>query len=613
MFTTLINKIKQMMQSLGLRYDNSTQKIEDLLNTFSQDEKSRRRWTITLSALGVVLFLILAAVLPFKDTLFNLLYPKPASRAGVCPGSSQVPATRAGFVYNGGDLSQETEVLGTSLYYTRDLSLGPKKKIFLIGKYVGGGGGPLGLNTLMGDNLSNFEFQGAGGQPPAGWKFLTAGRSGEAVIETARLNVFSGQTSVKITNHKSPFGTQLAQSFKRQVAEGDLVIFGSWVKTLNPAGVKILLQNDASPFEDIGQISTAAVAGQWNFVLGYAKIPPKVTSFQLVLRVASQESEAWFDAPVVAVIDAKANTQITKLVSERCGSAWFVGNEPGKESSSGSIVMAPVTAEIYALIYRQFYQAIKEIDPGALVLPGGFAGPPSSFDGQGGYSFKSFLDGWRTAYKNFFGDEPPLDAMNLHYFATNSNSWSDPSDLENYLQKVHSYMKEVPGWGGKPIWLSELGVASSAPNAGVDFAKSAVQFLAGNSLDIAKWFWFDTCGYNPGLAPLFESNNRICTWPVKPTLLGKIYRALMPTPTPTSTPIPLSSPIASASARPQVLVQPLGLSAVNPFEDVQRTGQPFNENTYQNPSISGVTFRTSWQDLESENGKYNFKIIIAKT
>lgn len=48
--------------------------------------------------------------------------------------------------------------------------------------------------------------------------------------------------------------------------------------------------------------------------------------------------------------------------------------------------------------------------------------------------------------------------------------------------------------------------------------------------------------------------------------------------------------------------QNLGVFAVNTFEDEQRTGSSFENQTYQNPNIVGVTFRTSWQDIEPREG-----------
>lgn len=544
------------------------QKIDDFLKSSSQEEKKKIKWVAALSALGIMLFLAMTVILPFKDTLFNLLYPKKTSQAAYCEGSSAVSENRAGFVYSGGDLGQEIKALGSSLYYTPDLSLGLNKKVFLIGKYANNLAGPLGLNLLMGDNLSNIEFQGVVGGQPAGWKFLTAGRSGEAAIETARENILSGQTSLKLINYKSPSGTQLAQSFKRGVTEGDLVVFGSWVKTSNPSAVKILLQNDLSPFEEFGQTSTAIKAGEWNYVLGYAKVPAGVTSIQLVLRVAGQESKAFFDQPAVIVIDAKPNPEITKLVLERCGSAWFVDDEPGTESVSGRLTMEVLTSDIYALIYHQFYQAIKAVDSNATVLPGGLADSP-----------KVFLDSWRASYKKFFNSEPPLDAINLHYLANNSNRWTGTSDLENYLQEVYSYMKEIPQWVGKPIWISQLGVGREAPNSGADFATAALKFLENNRFNVTKWFWFDSCGFNSTLMPLFESRSKICTWPVKLTSVGQVFYSQIPTPTPAPTSVPVSpTPQASVTSEEVKLPSTASASATLAPTPTPVTLEPLQNN-----------------------------------
>ena len=56
-----------------------------------------------------------------------------------------------------------------------------------------------------------------------------------------------------------------------------------------------------------------------------------------------------------------------------------------------------------------------------------------------------------------------------------------------------------------------------------------------------------------------------------------------------------------------------GLSTVNSV-DVDRVGKPFETsnptlNAYANPNMSGVTFRTSWASVESEDGKFDFSKI----
>jgi beta-galactosidase GanA len=48
--------------------------------------------------------------------------------------------------------------------------------------------------------------------------------------------------------------------------------------------------------------------------------------------------------------------------------------------------------------------------------------------------------------------------------------------------------------------------------------------------------------------------------------------------------------------------------------DAHRVGQLFDTsnpvlNAYSNPNTSGVTFRTSWADVESADGKFDFSTI----
>ena len=58
---------------------------------------------------------------------------------------------------------------------------------------------------------------------------------------------------------------------------------------------------------------------------------------------------------------------------------------------------------------------------------------------------------------------------------------------------------------------------------------------------------------------------------------------------------------------------PFGISVVNGI-DAHRVGQLYDTsnptlNAYSNPNTSGVTFRTSWADVESEEGKFDFSKI----
>ena len=52
--------------------------------------------------------------------------------------------------------------------------------------------------------------------------------------------------------------------------------------------------------------------------------------------------------------------------------------------------------------------------------------------------------------------------------------------------------------------------------------------------------------------------------------------------------------------------QPSGLTAVNNFEPSTRVGSLFDERTYTNPYVAGLTFRTSWADVEPDEGSFDW-------
>lgn len=53
----------------------------DPLKRFSDGYNSKTRLTILTSVVGLILFIVIATMIPFKDQLFNYLYPKPKSEA----------------------------------------------------------------------------------------------------------------------------------------------------------------------------------------------------------------------------------------------------------------------------------------------------------------------------------------------------------------------------------------------------------------------------------------------------------------------------------------------------------------------------------------------------
>src|SRR3990172_13167794 len=78
--------------------------------------KDSNKFIVPISVTGLLIFLIVALAFPFKDRIFDRLYPKPKSQAAVCSGSLRIPSQRSGFVFTGGDMGQAISSLNTPLY-----------------------------------------------------------------------------------------------------------------------------------------------------------------------------------------------------------------------------------------------------------------------------------------------------------------------------------------------------------------------------------------------------------------------------------------------------------------------------------------------------------------
>lgn len=76
-----------------------------------------------------------------------------------------------------------------------------------------------------------------------------------------------------------------------------------------------------------------------------------------------------------------------------------------------------------------------------------------------------------------------------------------------------------------------------------------------------------------------------------------------PAATATAEPTVTTEP-SSAPARTSPVFQLRGITAVNNFEPRTRVGSLFDDRTYTNPRIAGLTFRTSWADIEPTQGNF---------
>jgi hypothetical protein len=77
--------------------------------------------------------------------------------------------------------------------------------------------------------------------------------------------------------------------------------------------------------------------------------------------------------------------------------------------------------------------------------------------------------------------------------------------------------------------------------------------------------------------------------------------------------ITTTGPVASQPPGFPTGQMPIGLTAVKEYKDNARKqdNDSFNPETYKNPSISGVSFRVYWKDLEPGNDSFNWQITDA--
>jgi hypothetical protein len=88
------------------------------------------------------------------------------------------------------------------------------------------------------------------------------------------------------------------------------------------------------------------------------------------------------------------------------------------------------------------------------------------------------------------------------------------------------------------------------------------------------------------------------TAPPSPPASGATFTVPAPTPAPS---------IGSTNTTPPPFViasQPRGITVVNNFETSTRVGSLFDDRTYTNPNVAGLTFRTSWEDIEPTKGNF---------
>ncbi len=171
------------------------------------------------------------------------------------------------------------------------------------------------------------------------------------------------------------------------------------------------------------------------------------------------------DPGQVTVRPSKAT--IAQIAAAHPGSLWLMSNEPDSFYQGD-----PILPEVYAIVYHDFYEYIKGLDPTALIANGGIVQPtPCRL---------AYLDIVWDTFLETYGTPLPVDVWNIHAFILREvyNSWGastppgvDPSCAMNYtveegddigifwdnIKAMRAWMKER-GYQDRPLIISEYGV-----------------------------------------------------------------------------------------------------------------------------------------------------------
>ncbi len=192
------------------------------------------------------------------------------------------------------------------------------------------------------------------------------------------------------------------------------------------------------------------------------------------------------------------------------GAAWAIGNEPNTGLQDN------LSPGAYAAFFDRVVTAIRAGDPSARIV----APNTLNFDfrcrGCAGDdpTGRAWIDGFRAAYRELRGTEPPIDIWGIHAYEID---WIDPpmtdvSVLQAQLEGLRGYLDAIPAHRGRPIWLTEFAIIWGYDDwrveAGPDgellvapagrFRTDLIEAFLGEALD-----WLETRGRQLGVERWF--------------------------------------------------------------------------------------------------------------
>lgn len=115
------------------------------IDKFFQESNKQTRVIVSVAALGLVLFLATAALLPFKDKLFDILYPKPSSHAqegtnltisGINATNNMAALTGYDFSWNAGSIGLSDGAYAVLFVTTKDNAGNIIDQHWLVGSHA---------------------------------------------------------------------------------------------------------------------------------------------------------------------------------------------------------------------------------------------------------------------------------------------------------------------------------------------------------------------------------------------------------------------------------------------------------------------------------------------
>ena len=205
---------------------------------------------------------------------------------------------------------------------------------------------------------------------------------------------------------------------------------------------------------------------------------------------------------------------VTNVARARPGSLWLISNEPDVRWQDN------VTPDVYARLYHDAYEAIKQGDPSAIVAAGGIAQPTELR--------LRYLDLALQSYQSQFGSSLPAQAWHIHNYMLREerDSWGvdippglpdnvgvqysveDSGNLDAFRAQIYAFRRWMAsrGYGGQPLIVSEFGIPMPAdygfpPDDVAAFLRETWRFFLtaadaslGDPSDggrlVQRWCWF---------------------------------------------------------------------------------------------------------------------------